>query len=143
VDPGRFNISPALREQFLPWRRTVLEGYLQARPLDARFVSQSVPTTVRAGQTFRVSITLSNAGTTAWSEANAIRLQAQPGTPTWNAATLLLADGERIHRGSERTFTFDVQAPTTPGVLTFQRVLAKAGAPFGQATPAVSISVLP
>ncbi|WP_164000662.1 hypothetical protein [Pyxidicoccus caerfyrddinensis] len=143
VDSSRFAISPALREQFLPQRRTVLEGYLQARPLDARFVSQSVPTTVRAGQRFQVSVTLSNAGTTSWSEPNAIRLQALPGTPTWAVASVPLAGGERIHRGSERTFTFEVQAPTTPGVHVFQRVMAKSGAGFGQATPPVSISVLP
>ncbi|QSQ23264.1 hypothetical protein JY651_50725 [Pyxidicoccus parkwayensis] len=143
ADASRFDISPALREQFLPQRRTVLEGYLQARPLDARFVSQSVPATVRAGQRFQVSVTLSNAGTTVWSEGNAIRLEARPGTPTWAVTSVPLNDGERIHRGSERTFTFEVQAPTTPGVYAFQRTLAKSGTGFGEAAPAVSITVLP
>jgi hypothetical protein len=143
ADPSRFNLSPALRNQFLPLRRTVLEGYLQASPLDARFISQSVPTSVRAGELFQVSVTLSNVGTTAWSEPNAIRLQAQAGTPTWDVASVALAPGELLHRGSERTFTFDVQAPAAPGVYVFQRVMARAGAGFGQASPPVSINVTP
>jgi hypothetical protein len=143
ADPSRFGISPALRDQFLPLRRTVLEGYLQTSPLDASFVAQSVPTTVRAGQTFPVSLTFRNAGTTAWSEANTIRLQARAGTPTWSMATVLLAAGEQVHRSGERTFTFDVQAPATPGTYVFQRVMAKSGTGFGQASPAVSITVTP
>jgi hypothetical protein len=142
-DPGRFAISPALRDQFLPLRRTVLEGYLQASPLDARFVSQSVPTTVRAGQTFQVSLTFGNVGTTAWSEPNAIRLQARPGTPEWAVASVPLAPGELLHRGGERTFTFEVQAPATPGTHVFQRVMARSGTGFGQASAPVSITVTP
>jgi hypothetical protein len=42
ADPGRFAISPALRDQFLPLRKTVLESFLQTSPQDARFVSQSI-----------------------------------------------------------------------------------------------------
>jgi hypothetical protein len=143
ADPTRFGISPALRDQLLPLRRTVLEGYLQASPLDARFVGQSVPTTVRAGQTFRVSLTFGNVGTTSWSEPHGIRLQARAGTPTWAVASVPLAAGELLHRGGERTFTFDVQAPAIPGTYVFQRVMAKAGTGFGQASPAVSITVTP
>jgi hypothetical protein len=143
ADPSRFGISPALRDQFLPLRRTVLEGYLQTGPLDASFVGQSVPTTVRAGQTFQVSLTFRNAGTTAWSEANTIRLQARAGTPTWSMATVLLESGEQVHRNGERTFTFDVQAPATPGTYVFQRIMARSGTGFGQASAAVSITVTP
>ncbi|WP_158502221.1 NBR1-Ig-like domain-containing protein [Vitiosangium sp. GDMCC 1.1324] len=143
ADPGRFAISPALRNQFLPLRKTVLESYLQSPPLDASFVRQSVPTTVRAGQTFQVSLTLSNTGTTAWSEPNAIQLRAASGTPEWAVASVPLAPGELVHRGSERTFTFDVQAPSTPGVHVFQRVMTSSGAGFGQATPPVQINITP
>ena len=32
ADPSRFSISPALRDQFLPLRRSVLERFLQAAP---------------------------------------------------------------------------------------------------------------
>jgi len=32
ADPGRFNISPALRDQFLPRRKQVLEAFLQTAP---------------------------------------------------------------------------------------------------------------
>jgi hypothetical protein len=143
ADPSRFALSPALRDQFLPLRKSVLESYLQASPLNASFVRQSVPTTVRVGQVFPVSVTLSNTGTTAWSEPLSIRLQAVAGTPAWAVSTVLLAPGESIHRGAERTFTFDVQAPATPGVYVFQRVMARAGTGFGQATPPVSINVTP
>jgi hypothetical protein len=143
ADTSRFNISPALRNQFLPLRKTVLESYLQALPLNARFVSQSVPTTVRAGEAFQVSLTLSNTGTTAWSEPNAIRLQAASGSPEWAVASVPLAPGEALHRGGEKTFTFNVQAPTTPGTHVFQRVMARAGTGFGQATVPVSITVTP
>jgi hypothetical protein len=143
ADPGRFAISPALRDQFLPLRKTVLESYLQASALDARFVSQSIPTTVRAGQTFQVSITLRNTGSTAWSESNAIRLRAMTGTPEWAMASVTLAPGERFHRGSEKTFTFEVQAPSTPGVHVFQRVMTRSATGFGQSTPPVQLNVTP
>ncbi len=40
----------------------------------AEFVSQSVPTQVRAGEVFTVTINVKNIGTTSWTRAGAYRL---------------------------------------------------------------------
>ena len=144
VDPSRFDISPALRNVFLPHRRKVSESWLATAPRAAAFVAQSVPASVPAGTSFSVSVTMRNTGTTAWSEGNAFRL-GDPAGPTWGFDRVMLAATELIHNGEDKTFTFSATAPGAPGVYPFQWRMVEDGSGtwFGAATPVVNITVTP
>ncbi|PTL75300.1 NBR1-Ig-like domain-containing protein [Vitiosangium sp. GDMCC 1.1324] len=146
TDPTRFDISTALRTTFLPHRQLVLETFLTTPPLGAAFVSQGVPTTVQAGTSFTVTVTMKNTGTSAWTELNAFRLGSQsPANNTaWGPSRAFLAPSETIHQGQQKSFSFTVAAPGTPGSYPFQWEMVQDGVGFfGPLTPLVNITVTP
>src|SRR6185295_16046578 len=85
---------------------------------NAQFVSQSVPATMTAGQTYTVSVSMKNTGTNPWSEATLHRLGSENprDNSTWGMGRVLLASGETIAPGATKTFTWTVSAPSTPGL---------------------------
>ena len=116
----------------------------------AQFVSQSVPTTVIAGQVFSVSVTMKNTGTTNWipTTTNNYRLgsqlntgvgddfDAQSYTPKWIVKN-------NIPPGGSETFTFNITAPTTLGTYKFGRQMVQELIQwFGAYTPVVNINVV-
>lgn len=112
---------------------------------DAQFVSQTVPQTMTAGQTYQVSIVMKNTGTTAWAEADKFRLGSQnpQDNGTWREGRVYLAAGESIAPGQAKTFTFDVKAPATPGAYNFQWRMVQEGVEwFGDKTPNVAVAVV-
>lgn len=110
----------------------------------ATFISQSVPATMVGGQTYTVSITMRNDGTTTWNRdgANPYRLGSQPqDTQIWvtRRAFLPLAN---VTPGGLATFSFQVTAPSTPGTYDFQwRMVQELVQWFGPVTPKVAVAV--
>ncbi len=112
---------------------------------DMRFLSQSVPEEMIAGETYPVSITVLNAGGRPWSDAAGYRLGSQ--NPKDNAVwggRAFLARGETIPTGEEKTFSFTVTAPSVPGTYNFQWQMLEEGKEwFGPLTPNLEIQVVP
>lgn len=123
---------------------------LGARPSlaanNATFMSQTVPTTLAAGQTSTVSIRMQNTGTTTWTSGTLgykLGTQNPQDNTLWTGSTrVLLAPGETIAPGQQKTFTFNITAPASPGLYGFQwRMLHESVEWFGDFTPAVIINV--
>jgi RHS repeat-associated protein len=114
---------------------------------NAAFVSQSVPTTMSAGQAYSVNVTMQNTGTNTWSAANNYRLGTQnPQDNTlWTGATrVMLPAGVNVAPGSNATFSFTVTAPATPGTYNFQwKMLRELVEWFGPLTANVAVNVQP
>jgi uncharacterized protein affecting Mg2+/Co2+ transport len=111
----------------------------------AQFVSQSVPSSMTAGQTYPVSIIMKNTGTATWTAATNYKLGAQNpqdnGTWTGNDRVLLSA-GESVAPGQSKTFTFNVTAPTTVGTYNYQwQMLQEKITWFGDKTTNVAVTV--
>lgn len=141
----RFQLSPALTGTFLPHRQGVLAAYLDTPVRDAVMVSQSVPTTVAAGQPFTVSITMKNLGTHAWTGAQNFRLgsQSPQDNTNWGVSRVFLAATDKIHQGQAKTFIFTVTAPASPGLYAFKwGMLQETVTWFGTFTPTVKINVV-
>ena len=87
----------------------------------AYFVSQSVPNSVRSGQSYSVSVTFCNNGTTTWTYQNLpagtgyVRLGSlyPHDNQTWGLGRVDLSPGDSIAPGSTKTFNFTIVAPTT------------------------------
>ncbi|MBI1930743.1 DUF5010 domain-containing protein [Candidatus Poribacteria bacterium] len=89
---------------------------------DAQFIRQSIPSTMTSGRTYEVSITMKNTGTATWTQWGDYKLGSQNPQDNliWGISRAWLAGGETIAPGEQKTFTFNVQAPLTPGTYNFQ-----------------------
>lgn len=116
--------------------------------LNAAFVGQSVPSTMIGGQSYGVSVTMRNAGGTAWTSggANPFRLGAQnpQDNTTWGFGRREVPG--TVAPGATVTFSFNVTAPNVgaAGTYHFQwRMVQELVTWFGDFTPDVAVSVIP
>jgi Fibronectin type III domain/Ig-like domain from next to BRCA1 gene len=111
----------------------------------ASFVSQTVPSTMVAGQIYGVSVKMYNAGTTTWTTAGNYKLGSQfpDNNTTWGLSRKSLPSS--IAPNTDVTFNFNVTAPSTPGTYYFQWMMVQDGGTgwFGSASPLATISVTP
>src|SRR5258708_26330246 len=87
---------------------------------NAQFVSQSVPAAMIPGQSYPVSVTMTNTGNTTWSAANLYRLgsQSPQDNSTWGPLRIELPTP--VAPGASATFDFNVTAPSTANTYHFQ-----------------------
>jgi len=127
-----------------------------AAPADgAEFVSQSVPTTMVAGQTYTATVTMRNTGTATWPvsgpDANGYLLADVTGPSSFDGTwgTGYTFSNQPTAPGATQTFTMTLVAPTlkdpaTPESHWFQAQMNHWLNPwFGALTPPVSITVNP
>lgn len=110
---------------------------------DARFVAWTVPATVTAGSSFRVTVTMRNTGTTTWTR-DAFRLgsQAPQDNLTWGRGRVLLPASAAVEPGQSYVFDVVLTAPAAPGPTPFQWRMVHEGVQwFGAATPLGSVTV--
>jgi hypothetical protein len=110
---------------------------------NAAFVSQSVPTTMAAGASYPVSITVQNTGATVWTSSEKYRLGSQNPTDNviWGGFNRVLLPAS-VDPGGTVTFNFKVTAPSSPGTYNFQwRMLQEGVQWFGSLTQNLQFEV--
>ena len=123
-----------------------LPSFAFAATNSAQFVSQSVPTSMVAGKTYNVSVTMKNTGTNAWTKATNYKLGSQNPQDNllWGLGRVDLSSTDAIAPGQSKTFTFNIKAPTTAGNYNFQwRMLKEYVVWFGNKSPNLTINVTP
>lgn len=108
---------------------------------DAAFVSQTIPTTMTAGQTYNISVVMRNSGTTTWS-TTAYKLGSQnpQDNTTWGLSRVSLPAS--VAPGGQATFSFNVTAPSTPGTYNCQwKMLQDSASYFGTASTNAVVTV--
>jgi len=121
-----------------------LQAHAQAN--NASFVSQSVPTFMTTGQSYTVSVTMLNNGTTTWNSSSMYRLGSQnpQDNQTWGLGRVDSPSDVWIAPGVQYTFNFTVRAPATAGTYNFQwRMLREGYEWFGAFAPNVQVTVSP
>jgi hypothetical protein len=113
---------------------------------DSQFVSQSATTAMIAGNSYLVSVTMRNTGSTVWTpnDPNAYRLASKNplDNTTWgfNRVNLQAAS---VAPGEQAVFGFNVIAPTAPGTYNFQWGMVQEGVQhFGGLSTNLSIGVV-
>lgn len=109
---------------------------------NAMFVSQTVPATMVAGQTYSVSVTMQNIGLATWTAAGAYKLGSQnpQDNGIWGVGRVLLSNS--VPSGASYTFTFNVTAPSSPGTYNFQWGMLQEGVMwFGQFSTNIPVVV--
>lgn len=111
---------------------------------DAEFSSQDVPEVMLAGQSYVVSVTMKNIGTTVWTDEAKYRLGSQ--NPQDNGlwgGRVFLSPGEPIEPKEKLTFRTTVTAPIDPGIYDFQwRMLREGQEWFGEKTKNIEVTVV-
>lgn len=113
---------------------------------NAKFVSQTVPLSVKAGAMFSASVTMQNTGTETWSNALGYRLQSRNPTDNtqWGTNRMYLPSGVTVAPGASFTFTRIFTAPATTGTYNFQwKMLLNGYGSFGEQSSNQVISVVP
>ncbi|MCH9652008.1 MAG: M4 family metallopeptidase [Deltaproteobacteria bacterium] len=111
---------------------------------NAQYISQSVPTTLLPGETRTVSVTMKNTGTSTWTRAAGFKLGSQSlqGNTTWGLTRVWLPSNVSVAPGQQRTFTFNITAPSAVGTYNFRWRMVKEGvAWFGAFSPNRQIQV--
>jgi hypothetical protein len=107
---------------------------------NASFVSQSVPSSMTAGQTVGVSVTMANSGTTTWQAGSYSLGSLNPaGNTTWGLSSVSLASS--VAPGSNATFSFNVTAPSAAGTYNFQWGMKNGTSYFGTGSTNVAVTV--
>lgn len=107
----------------------------------AAFVSQTVPLSMLAGQSYSVSVTMRNTGTSTWTAGNYYLGSQNPqGNSRWGLNRVDLSGS--VAPNTDKTFTLNITAPSTPGNYNFQWQVAKDGSGyFGAQSTNVVVSV--
>ncbi|HWS90102.1 MAG TPA: lamin tail domain-containing protein [Pyrinomonadaceae bacterium] len=113
---------------------------------DARFVRQTVPTAMQAGQSYSVSITMRNTGSGSWSSKTSFYFLGAVNPPyntNWGKGRVYVAG---VVPGAEHTFNFSVTAPPKAGVYHFQwqmgeNIAKGSDSWFGETTQDVLVTV--
>ena len=86
----------------------------------AALYSQSVPTSMVAGSTYNVSVTMRNTGSTVWTSYDNYNLGSlsPQNNQTWGIARISVGTTP-VNYWDLKTFSFQVTAPSTPGSYTF------------------------
>jgi hypothetical protein len=111
---------------------------------DAVFARRTPPPSpMVTGSTASVSVTMRNTGTTIWDSTYRLGSQNPQDNGTWGLGRVFLAPGETVIPGAEKTFSFNVTAPLTPGTYNFQwRMVHELVRWFGDYSSNVAVSVV-
>ena len=142
--PGNYNFQWGMLEESVAWfgppSTNVVVNVQAPVGNGAAFVSQSVPTTMTAGQQYQVSVRFRNAGGTTWGSNHKLGSQNPYNNFTWGMHRVLL--GSTVAPGQDAVVTWTVTAPSTPGNYNFQwGMLEESVAWFGPPSTNVVVNV--
>jgi len=110
----------------------------------ANFITQNVPATMITGESYDVSLTFKNSSATTWSSEGEYKLGSQNphDNMIWGTNRIYLGESEYITGGGQKTFSFNVTAPSTEGSYNFQWRMVQDGVEwFGDWSSNISIHV--
>ena len=148
--PGTYNFQWRMLQEGVEWfgafTPNVAVSVTSPPAYGAQFVSLSVPSSLVAGQTTSVSVTMKNTGANVWTAAGGYKLGSQnpQDNVIWGLGRVNLAPSDSIGFNASKTFTFNITAPATPGTYNFQwRMLREGVTWFGALSTNTPIQVVP
>ena len=144
IDPKTFIDANKIKESEIIYSNE--SGFLVKSDLDAKFISQQVPTELITGQIATVYITFENNGSQIWSNETADKNKYKLGSQNpldnkiWGKVRDKLT--KIVNPGEAVNFIFKIKAPSKPGIYDFQWQMVKENISwFGDLTPNIRIKV--
>lgn len=120
---------------------TVTQDAAAAATNSAAFITQNVPATMTSGQSYNVSVTMRNNGTTTWTVDN-YKLGSQNPADNLTWALNRVNVPATISPGADAVFNFSVTAPSAAGTYNFQwRMLKEGAGSFGASSTNIAVTV--
>ena len=119
-----------------PWSSTA-SGYIRPKIM-AEFVSQNVPTDVKAGSIFSATQVWKNVGTNSWTDTT-FQLLGAAGSADFGSSVGTFPG--TVAYTQTGTSTLSLTAPSVPGIYSFSRQFAKSSVNYGSPSTPVSIRV--
>jgi hypothetical protein len=144
--PGTHNFQWTMRREFVGafgQPSTNVAVNVNSAGSAAKYVSQSVPSSVKAGATFSVRVKMQNIGTRTWTRAAGYALNVTGTSGNWGSPTIDLGPTEAIKPGETKTFVFNLVALSVPGSYQIRFRMTKESMLFGDKTPVKAIAVTP
>jgi uncharacterized protein affecting Mg2+/Co2+ transport len=120
--PGSYTPKYMMVWEFHEWFGPLVSANVQVLPssVKAELSSHTIPSTMAAGQSYSVSVTMKNTGTTTWSEGSMIRLgdASSDSEKFGSPGRFYLPAGTTVAPNDQYTFSFVMTAPSTPGSYT-------------------------
>jgi len=110
---------------------------------NAEFISQTVPSSVLPNETFNVSLTYKNTGTNTWTISDQYKLgsQSPQDNTIWGITRIDIPNS--VAPNDEVSFTFNITAPSSEGIYSFQWKMLQEGIEwFGNKSALFAISVV-
>jgi hypothetical protein len=142
---GTYNFQWQMLLEFVEWFGATTPNVAVVvnppKPNQAKFISQSVPGAMTAGNSYDVSVTFKNTGTVTWTSATDFKLGAQ--NPQDNEVWIKRVNlPGSVAPGQDAIFRFTVRAPATNGSYDFQwRMLREFVEWFGDYSPNAPVTV--
>src|SRR5581483_6325966 len=145
LTPGSYDFQWSMAQNSTGFGVVSSSTLTVAQPLPdaSAYIAQSLPSTMVAGQTYNVSVTMRNMGTNTWTPGNYVLVPAD-GLGTWGVTSVALPN--TVATGDSVTFNFPVTPPTNPatsGNYNFQWKMADLGQAFGSQSTLSVVSVTP
>ena len=140
--PGTYNFQWKMVQEFVEWfGAQSVNVAVKVGLNDAIFASQSVPPVMTPGQSYAVTVTMTNTGGSTWSTSG-YRLGSQNPENNMNWGLNRVAPTATTPPGSNGVFNFNVTAPSTPGTYNFQWKMGQSGVEwFGGLSNNVAVKV--
>jgi uncharacterized membrane protein len=135
--PGTYTVTWRMVRELVTWfgGNSKVTVNVSSGVKDATIVSNDMPTSMTAGQTYTVHITVQNAGTTTWTATKNYKLGFVGDNPPFGPGRIELDPSASVAPGQQYTFTFTITAPNTPSTYTMRYCMLIEGvAWFGQTT---------
>jgi uncharacterized membrane protein len=134
--PGSQVTDWRMLREFVTWFGATLSKTVtvtgSAATNDAAIIANDIPTTMTAGQSYAVHVTVQNRGTTTWTASAGYKLGAVGDSDPFAPTRILLDPSDSIAPSQSKTFTFTMMAPSTPGsYVTDWRMVRELVAWFG------------
>jgi len=99
---------------------------------NAQFTADTIPAVMIKGQSYQVSITVRNTGTTTWTQTAGYNLSAVGGSDPLAGTWYGMNSGESVAPSQTRSFTFTMTAPSIAGYYVTDWRMAQSTTPFGR-----------
>lgn len=111
--------------------------------LQAKFVSQLVPNTLKSDSNYKVTLQYQNTGSSAWSNKSGFSLVPANNKvyKAWGISSVQLPRNRTISPGEFLTLNIPVKTPKKTGTFPFQWQIAKNGNAFGDKSPVINVRV--
>lgn len=140
---GIFSLQFETKQRGLSFgkKSKALNIIVETRSNRVKFISQLLPNTMEAKESYPIVVQFKNNGTSSWSYSKGYKLRLVSDVKNWNVSKIQMNKKEVVPPGGIVTFNVKLKAPKKPGNYAIQWRMQKGRSYFGEPTPAQKVVV--